>query len=143
MRIPLYCGAVFHPGSPDEDDARALQCLMECLIEINLIYLKRYRTPQIEQSGLKYVRTEEWDSIPDLLNKGFGDCKSLTAFDVAQIRNSGNNAKPVFRMAVNPTNARKEFHILTQTGSGFRDMSKFFGMHQYNAQRGLWTMPEA
>jgi transglutaminase superfamily protein len=143
MRIPFDVAGVFYPGSSDEDDALALQALMEALVTIDRVYLRRFpQSPRLEQSGVRYARTNEWQSVPDLLHRGYGDCKSLTAMHVAELRNAGMKAKPVFRLAINPQTGRKEFHILTQAGAAFIDMSRRLGMEQFHAQNGLWLFPQ-
>lgn len=74
MRICLDLGGVFYPGASDEDNAQALQALLECLISVNRVYLRRFRTPKLYESGVRYGRTQVWDSIPDLLTRRYGDC---------------------------------------------------------------------
>lgn len=74
MRICFDLGGVFYDGSSDEDNAIALQQLLECLIGINRLYLRRFRAPKLYQSGVRYARTQIWDSIPDLVKRGYGDC---------------------------------------------------------------------
>lgn len=142
MRIPFDCGGVFYPGSSDEDDAFALQALMEALVRVDQVYLRRYpKTPRLARSGIVYGRTEVWDSVPDLLTRRYGDCKSLTAMHIAEERQAGKNAQPVFRLAINPETGRKEFHILSQIEGKYIDMSRLLGMEQYHQQRGLWMFP--
>lgn len=75
MRVCFDLGDVFHPGASDEDNALSLQALLECLIAINRVYLRHHsRTPKLYQSGVRYGRTQVWDSIPDLLTRRYGDC---------------------------------------------------------------------
>jgi hypothetical protein len=143
MRICLDLGGVFFPNAPDEDNALALQALLECLITIDRVYLRRNpRTPKLYQTNVRYGRTQVWDSIPDLLTRGYGDCKSLTAMFVAEQREAGRSARPVFRFAMNPTTARKDFHILVQTGNTYEDPSRKLGMERYHASRGIWMFPQ-
>jgi len=144
MRIYMDLGGVFHPGASDEDNALALQALLESLIQVNRVYLRRYpRTPNLYKSGVRYGRTRVWDSIPDLITRRFGDCKSLSAMYVAELRHAGEKAKPVFRFMTNPQTGHKDFHILVQRdrGKGFEDPSRKLGMEQYHAARGLWVFP--
>lgn len=154
MRICLDLGGVFYPGASDEDNALALQQLLEALIGINRIYLRRHpRTPKLYSAGLRYARTQVWDSIPDLLQRRYGDCKSFTAMRVAELRESkeDSGAKPVFRFAVNPNaGGRKDFHILVQRSRGskthYEDPSAILGMAQYYAARRManpWVLAYA
>jgi hypothetical protein len=144
VRICFDLGAVFHPGASDEDNALALQAMLEALIAIDRLYLKRYRrsTPTLYKSGVRYGRTQVWDSIPDLLTRRYGDCKSLSAMFVAELREAGKSARPVFRFAVNPQTGQKDFHILVQCGKHFEDPSRKLGMDAYHASRGLWLFPQ-
>ncbi len=143
MRIFMDLGGVFHPSASDEDNALALQALLEALIQVNRVYLRRYpRTPKLYKSGVVYGRTRVWDSIPDLQARKYGDCKSLTAQQVAELRESGVKCRPAFRFALNPQTGQKDFHILTQIGSKFEDPSRKLGMEQYHRARGLWIFPQ-
>lgn len=138
MEIAFRVSGVFHPSASDEDNARVLQGFMEALIEANAVYLRRHpNTPWILNSGLRYARTETWDSIPDLLARRVGDCKSLTAMHVAQLRLGGRKARPVFRFSFTPRGS-KDFHILTLTEGKYIDTSRILGMVEYHAARGLW-----
>ena len=150
MRVAFDLGDVFHPGASDTDNALALQALLEALIAINRVYLRRYRgVPPLYRSGVRYGRTQVWDSIPDLLARRYGDCKSLTAMYVAQAREAKGDkaAKPVFRFARNTQTGQKDFHILVwepgkPKNQEFEDPSRRLGMVQYHQQRGLWLFPQ-
>lgn len=144
MRICLDIGGVFYPGASDEDNALALQALLEALIAINRVYLRRYkgRVRKLYQSGVRYGRTQVWDSIPDLITRHYGDCKSLTAMYVAELREAGEQTRPVFRFARNPQTGQKDFHILVQRGRMFEDPSRKLGMVEYHQARGLWLFPQ-
>lgn len=142
MRICFDLGGVFYDGSSDEDNALALQQLLEMLIGINRLYLRRFDTPKLYESGVRYGRTQVWDSIPDLLVRRYADCKSLTAMRIAELREGGTDARPVFRFAVNPQTGRKDFHILVQVGNRYEDPSRKLGMEQYHARRGIWMFPQ-
>jgi hypothetical protein len=143
LRVCLDLGDVFHPGASDDDNAQALQALLECLVTINRVYLRRHpRTPKLYDSGVRYVRTQVWDSIPDLLARRYGDCKSLTAMLVAELRQQGEQAKPVFRFARNPHTHQKDFHILVwRGGKDFEDPSRRLGMDEYHRRQGIWAFP--
>lgn len=143
MRISFDLGGVFYAGAPDEDNALALQAMLEALIAIDRVYLRRYpRTPKLYASGVRYGRTQVWDSIPDLLTRRHGDCKSLTAMLVAELREAKIPARPVFRFASNPQTGQKDFHILVQHGKTFSDPSRKLGMVQYHRSRNLWLFPQ-
>lgn len=143
MRICFDLGGVFYANASDEDNVLALQALLEALIAINRLYLRRYpKTPKLYAAGVRYGRTQVWDSIPDLLTRRYGDCKSLTAMQVAELREAGKPARPVFRFATNPQTGHKDFHILVQVGKAFDDPSRKLGMDQFHQSRGIWLFPQ-
>lgn len=132
-KIDLDLPRVFYPGSSPRDNSAALKGLLERLTEANLEYLrnspaaKSGAVPPLYSSGVVYGRTTDWDSIPALYARGYGDCKSLTCALVAEYRNAGRDAKAVFRYVVN-SKGSYDFHILVQTPYGFEDPSKVLGM---------------
>ena len=145
MRICFDLGGVFYPGASDEDNALALQALLEALVAVNRVYLRRYpKTRKLYDAGVRYGRTLVWDSVPDLLTRRYGDCKSLTAMRVAEIREASGDkaARPVFRFMVNPQTGQKDFHILIARGKDWEDPSRKLGMEQFHRARGLWVFPQ-
>lgn len=138
MRICMDLGGVFYPGASDEDNAMALQVLLEALTSVDRLYLRRFRqTPSLYSSGVRYGRTQVWDSIPDLLTRRYGDCKSLTAMRLAELRESGDRARPVFRFLTRQ-GGHKDFHILIQRGDGsWEDPSRKLGMASYYQSAGV------
>jgi hypothetical protein len=76
---------------------------------------------------VRYGRTRVWETIPALYQRGFGDCKSLTAAYIAELQKRGMQADPVFRWIRTPEGGT-DFHILVQTIRGFEDPSKVLGM---------------
>ncbi len=138
VRLDYDMPHVFHPQSNAEDNARALDASLEYLISLNQIFLDRYPTTlPLYRSGVRYGRTKVWDTIPALLFRKYGDCKSLTAARIAELRKQGFEARPVHRWIMpkgegGPT----DFHILVLTNArtpytnkdGFEDPSKVLGM---------------
>jgi len=143
VRIPFDVGFVYHPNASDEDNAVVLGVLLEALIACDMIFLQRYRgrVPSLYDAGVTYGRTKVWDSTPDLYRRKYGDCKSLTAARIAELRLAGKDARPVFRFAPNPQSGGRDFHILVQRGKNFEDPSKTLGMEEYHRQQGLWMFP--
>lgn len=146
MRIPFDVGFVYHPHASDECNAMVLGILLEALIACNIVYLRladahKARIPSLYDANVTYGRTKVWDSIPDLYQRHHGDCKSLTAARIAELRHAGQDARPVFRFAPNPQSGGRDFHILVQRGKSFEDPSKTLGMEQYHADQGLWMFP--
>jgi hypothetical protein len=153
MRICYDIGFCFFPGSSNDDNAEVLRLLLENLIAINRVYLRSHpRTLPLYKAGVVYERTSVWDSIPDLYVRRHGDCKSLTAALVAQLREQGISASPEFRFLTNPQTGRMEYHILCirEVKRGLfggktnqrEDPSRVLGMNEWYRNRGLWLFPE-
>lgn len=79
-----------------------LWCL-ECLINCNRSYLQFHpTTPRIYESGCKYTHeddTEDWEAIPSIMRHGGGDCEDLGCWRVAELRESGEPAKPYLKFS--------------------------------------------
>lgn len=128
MIIPIGLEFAFYPGSDHEINAKVLRATLLYLIAIDRIYLRHNPgTVPLYRSGVVYGRTEVWCSIPDVMSLGYGDCKSLTAWLIAERMEQGLQCNPVFRFIEKP-NGQLAYHILVQTPEGFEDPSKFLGM---------------
>ena len=141
MDIEFSLPHVFNGRATDLDDARSLRVLLDALITLNLAFLQSYTVPTLYRAGVRYGRTKVWDTIPALYQRGYGDCKSLTAALISQYRMAGVECEPVFRFVRNKDKS-KDFHILVQSYSGFEDPSKVLGMGKYENARffgpGAW-----
>lgn len=127
MLISINLPHVFAPGSSPRENADALRELLECLIGLNIAFLRCHKVRPLYKSGVFYKRTEVWDTIPGLYQRGYGDCKSLSAALIAQLRFAGALAEPNFRFVQNSSGGT-DYHILVQTSTGFEDPSKVLGM---------------
>jgi hypothetical protein len=127
MIFELNLPHVFNRRSTRDENAAALRILLESLIALNLAYLDTHHAPPLYESGVRYGRTTIWETIPALYERGYGDCKSLTAALCAERRKRGRFANPVFRYAQNASGGIN-YHILVQTESGFEDPSRALGM---------------
>jgi len=118
----------FDRRSSANANAKALEALMVALTDLSSLYLRCFPdTPALYDSGVYYRRTEIWDTVPALYARGFGDCKSLAACRVAELRRQGYACRPVFRFATGPSMTM--FHILVMHSDGtFEDPSKILGM---------------
>ncbi len=130
MDITFSIPHAFFPDSSQEDNAYALRALLDCLIRLNLVYLRSHSPASLYRSGVRYGRTQVWDTIPALYERGYGDCKSLTAALIAEYRVKGIQAMPSFRF--NPRNdgsGMSDYHINVQMPDGtFEDPSRVLGM---------------
>jgi hypothetical protein len=133
MLIQYNISHAFYPGADKTLNARTLRVLMRNLIELNLVYLEEAPrldivVPPLYASGVVYDRTNWWEPIAALYERGFGDCKSLTAAWVAQQRMRGVKCIDVHRWVENDEGGT-DYHILAHMGgSVFEDPSKRLGM---------------
>lgn len=137
MIVPFGISFAFNADSPPLVNARVLSVLLENLIALDRVYIRcmkevGHAVPELHRSGVVYGRTQVWDTIPDVMLRRYGDCKSLSAWYIAELREKGQQAKAVFRWIVNPTNGQRDFHILVQTAKGWSDPSKDLGMNSSN-----------
>lgn len=126
----------FKPHGSDKANAAALETLLTCLTALDCIWLKYHpgHVPLYE-TGVYYARTLVWDTIPALYRRGFGDCKSLTACRIAELRMQHIWATPTFRHQADPRSTM--FHILVMFANGtWEDPSKALGMLSYEESPG-------
>jgi hypothetical protein len=124
-----------------------LRVLLDSLIALNVWYLRHHPARPLYQAGVRYARTDVWETIPDLYAMGyhgtdlpdsnfkahwgrFGDCKSLTAALVAERRLAGRPADPAFRFATRK-GGHNLFHILVRVENGYEDPSAELGMNRH------------
>ena len=147
--VVFSIGGAFHPRASKEENATALRALLDCLVELDLIYLDAYpSTPGLYQAGVVYhlmPSTTPWDTIPTLYNRKFGDCKSLAAARIAEVRRSGKTAKPVFRHITDGWGTMFHILILHENGN-WECPSRALGMRtvleqpsQARATGSRWT----
>jgi hypothetical protein len=127
LQITLNLPHVFFPGARTVENAQALRILLDCLINLNRVFLRSHAAPTLYKSGVRYGRTRLWEPIPALYRRQYGDCKSLSAALIAEYREKGEHAEPAFRWIKN-SEGGTDFHILVHTTRGFEDPSKRLGM---------------
>lgn len=157
MEITFNLPHVFSPVSPQVDNACALRALLDCMVALNLAYLRFHTVPSLYASGVKYGRTTIWEPTPALYlpnkhrsgssiywqpfgtdgGKQRGDCKSLSAARIAELIHSGKKAEPVFRWANRADGSGAlDFHILVMLEGGrWEDPSRKLGMGQNEVAR--------
>ena len=133
-RVIVFCiEDAFEMQSSKIANALALSELLKCLCNLNLVYLKLHpNTPGLYDSGVRYCRTLVWDSIPALFSRQLGDCKSLSAARIAELRNRGVWCRPVFRFNQRPGFTMFHILIMFQDGS-WECPSAILGMHDWDA----------
>lgn len=124
--------SLFNAGSHPLENAEAIQGLLCCLIELNVLFLRMFpNAPKLYDSGIVYDRTDVWDTIPALYGRRYGDCKTLSCALVAERSVAGRRAIPVFRWLPNvDVNSpyHVNYHILVLSEFGWEDPSKVCGM---------------
>lgn len=87
-------------------------------------------TPALYASGVRYRREppgrEEWEPIPVVLTKGWGDCEDLASWRAAELRVTGED--PHARVHVYQS-APTTWHVVVRRGDGsIEDPSRKLGM---------------
>ena len=131
MNVPFNLAAVFNADTSMVSNARVLRALLEVLIAADEEYLRTHAAPRLYASNVRYGRTNEWESIPDVIARGYGDCKSLSAWLVAERRvRDKKPADVTFRWLRNPKKGGvPDWHILVMGDHGWEDPSKVLGMN--------------
>lgn len=133
MLIKYNLPHVYYPGADKVLNGTTLRVLVDTLVRLNLAYLASEKShgrtvPLLYQSGVYYDRTLWWEPIPALYQRGYGDCKSLSAALIAERWfNQRQKTIPTFRWVEN-VDGSVDYHILVQVGNGFEDPSKVLGM---------------
>jgi hypothetical protein len=104
--------------------------------------LSIYKSPVIYK--LDERDSNDWLDIPNLLRRGYGDCKSLSAWRIAELRMAGVSARPFIRWpesALQPK--RRVLHALVRwPGGKIEDPSLALGMRGTIYRRPVFVAPE-
>ncbi len=130
MIIPFNLSSVFGATDSRLENAEVLRALLDCLIATDVSYLAHHQAPRLYGARVRYLRTIEWERIPDVILRGGGDCKSLAAWRIAELRHDGHKAEPEFRFNPRPSSGVPDFHILVMTENGHEDPSRILGMNK-------------
>lgn len=104
-----------------------IKVLVDALVRLDVNQLKRHRYPSIYKSGVRYRREgvgrEQWQTIEDMLESGFGDCEDFAAWRCAELRMLGIRAQPWF------SKRGKTWHVYVKYPDGkTEDPSEKLGM---------------
>lgn len=117
---------------------RAIEKAVDALAAVDEMYLAEHpETPALARSGVRYAReqrgfgqAERWQSIPEILARGEGDCEDLAAWRIAELRRRGVPAQP--RVVAAGKNAVGRWHIVVSVSTPRKnliyDPSKELGM---------------
>lgn len=131
MDITFNIPHAFSPSSPEDENSDVLRVLLDCLVRLNLAYLRNHTVPALYQSGVVYGRTLLWEPIPAIIARGYADCKSLAPWLIAQYIAQGIPCSPVFRFVYRGDGSGElDFHILVKRDDTvtFEDPSRKLGM---------------
>ena len=123
-RIPL--------GLKRKDSEKALLWLLESMINIGRIELRRNKLPPLYKAGVVYQReedTEEWKDPVTVWTDGYGDCEDLSIWRCAELRNNHKKCQPYIRYRVDPETGMYIYHVMVMRANGaLEDPSKILGM---------------
>lgn len=134
MRVVCFDTDLFEGGASRERSDKALSYYLWLLYKLNLDYLAEHtEAPGLYESGVRYRREnpampEKWQTIPLVLQRGYGDCEDLSCWLAAQMTSRGHEATPYFTFKVLPGD-RRLYHIRVKDSRGKEyDPSKRLGM---------------
>jgi len=112
---------------PPEEAAACIAAFVEALVSVNALYLKRHpSTPPLYKAGVTYVADEPWKDVPALLDSRKGDCKSLVAWRIAELRAQGYMA--LVHVVYTARVSDDLFHVQIRRKDKLEDPSRFLGM---------------
>jgi hypothetical protein len=119
-------------GLPRKGSEKALLLLLEALVNINRIELRKNRLPPLYKAGIRYVRegrgNENWKDCVTLYRDGEGDCEDLGCYRTAELRNNGKKATPYIRWRLDPKSGTYIYHVMVLRPDGLEDPSRVLGM---------------
>jgi hypothetical protein len=133
MRAVNFQADLFPNEAGRPASERILRLLLEALTQSNELYLATHPgTPPLYRSGVRYQREplgqEDWNAIPIVLARRFGDCEDLAAWRCAEIRRGGGACVPDFFWRLLPGGVLM-YHIIVRRSDGrIEDPSRLLGM---------------
>lgn len=116
----------------------ALKPILEALTTVNLLFLHTHHVPPLYRAGVRYQNEpkswpiESFDSIPEVISRGWGDCDDLAPWRCAELRKAGERAK--IRIQWKRLPEGKLFHIVVRRENGtIEDPSLILGMGRNGA----------
>lgn len=133
---------------PSKILALVIREALEAVVLANQLYLRLHQVPTLYESGIRYEEEpagqpyEDFSAIPVVLARGWGDCDDLVSWRIAELRNSGENAKVRLKWAYDPLRGARMYHVLVRRANGqVEDPSKRLGMGTHKAARVGITTP--
>lgn len=129
---------IFTPDWSRRASEAVLDIMLDALVAVDVLWLRlNPKTPRLRESGVRYYHEgikDEWFSIDAALHALLADCKGLAAWDVAELRTSGEDpaARTVKRFAEVKDSVLGNllvYHVMTERGDGrIVDPSRDVGM---------------
>lgn len=115
---------------------RIVYQLIQLMVEADRQYIRCHGAPKLYEAGVRYKREppgrEDFKAVPAILRDGHADCEDLAAWRVAELLESGENARVVIKKWEIPTGRDRPFyqyHILCRRADGrLEDPSAILGM---------------
>lgn len=87
-------GKRYRLGLIRKDSEKSLLWMLESLVNINRIELRKNKLPLLYKAGVRYEResTEIWRDAVTVYRDKWGDCEDLAAWRTAELRNQGKRA---------------------------------------------------
>lgn len=137
MRFACEVGAL--TIMPTDKKLVVLSTFLESLTATNQVFLRdRPATPTLYTSGVTYeLMPWTWRDVPMLLMARTGDCKSLVAWRLAELRNAGEDGARC-HFLVQKRKERTIFHVQVKRADGkIEDPSARVGMKRSNTRTWL------
>lgn len=114
--------------------ARTLAAFVEAMVTLDLEYLRLFpSTPTIYLAGIRYEDTPAWRDIPALLRHKTGDCKSIVAWRLAELRAKKENA--TLRVIYQGYDDEDHYHLCVRRASSeVEDPSVRLGMRAHGLE---------
>lgn len=112
-----------------DETALVIGDVLETLIARNRRFLTTFpMTPRVYLSGVKYrANPGQWLDIPSLVSLRFGDCKDLSAWRIAELREMGEEARA--HVVIHERRAGTLYHVqVRRAGGALEDPAKRAGM---------------
>lgn len=112
---------------------RYLTIMLDALTRVDIEYLRlNPTTPTLYQSGVRYrqepFKREDWCSIPEVIDRGWGDCEDLACWRAAELTVRGEQSSAFWEQQ-NTVTGRRLYHILVRrSNASIEDPSRVLGM---------------
>lgn len=118
---------------PLDSRASVVANIVETLVSANIEHARHGRLPSLARSKVRYGPAIMWSDALGIERAGVGDCKGLSAWRIAELRQAGIDARVHIEVSV--LDGRDDLHVKVRTPSGFEDPSVDKGMNEYDDRK--------